>query len=659
MNNNRVIVYCTPDYMINTKDFYKYIKIGIKTKGYNMIESDNLLVCIGFVGKLSNSSKTKYKLDFTRTLEMLGSKGIQCIKARDFSPEINAGLEWKIGNFLEKSTLIPKDNVMYTNSAKRTSLRFGDYRRQAIRQVDDNSEIDTEEVVSVRMMVEIESFTRKDCRELLDKEYERLGENEEAKKQLGSLYRIKVLDDIIIGKLDPREIFLFKDPRSPYFKIESVKMNQQDQFSSSSNPQLGINNNTQEIPSNRNDGNVPYLPGNISLGRPSNYVEDNRQYKNFGKRQPVDAHLNFLPPAPTSGTILNIAAWDSQNWIQVRDQWEINAVRAQKQLSYEQTSEEMWSYMELLLGDTIRYTYEAFKRDRSEFLKTQIDLGVNLYNFTTLIRQLILGNDPHRNNTYYQTEVLKLLDQLSIHKWKYIAQYCQDFFSLAARLGKALDPEIGEKNFRKLPGQLGVEIKEKWEKRDDINKTLGIGARIKHTYEILREKCTQIQIQKQLKKHSFSFCKDVIYTPQNYGLGDIKKKKKFKKYRQYNDKSDRKPKHKYFRSRNKRYFIKKSKNFRKNTKPQQNHLKKSKIHSKCKCFICGEESHLTNKCPKKKQNIERVQIIEDIGDDFLEIESQISDNDSIYSLIEQNLKIEELSKKEYSSSASSEDELSI
>ena len=218
MTKNNGIVYCTPDFMMNTEEFYKHIKIGIKTKGYDMIKSDNLLVCVGFVRKLTNSSRTKYKLDFVETKNILGSKGIQCIEATQYSPEINAGLEWKLGSFSQNQTLAPTRNLMYEDEKGRLSIRFGGYERT-------NGQIeDAEEVESINMVYELENFTVYDCKELLDKEYERLGNNDYAEKELGRLYRLEVLDDIINEKIDPREIFHSKDPRSPNYKIESAKM---------------------------------------------------------------------------------------------------------------------------------------------------------------------------------------------------------------------------------------------------------------------------------------------------------------------------------------------------------------------------------------------------------------------------------------------------
>ena len=63
MSNNGGIFYCSPDFMINSKEFGKYIKIGIQTKGYEEINcGNNLLVCVGFIGKLATNSSSRFKI---------------------------------------------------------------------------------------------------------------------------------------------------------------------------------------------------------------------------------------------------------------------------------------------------------------------------------------------------------------------------------------------------------------------------------------------------------------------------------------------------------------------------------------------------------------------------------------------------------------------
>lgn len=88
--------------------------------------------------------------------------------------------------------------------------------------------------------------------------------------------------------------------------------------------------------------------------------------------------------------------------------------------------------METFLGDNVRNMYEAWKRDYSDQLKAKIELGANPYNFTSLIREICIGVDPHRGSTYFQDLAMARLEQLQIHKWKYILKFCDDFISIAS-----------------------------------------------------------------------------------------------------------------------------------------------------------------------------------------------------------------------------------
>ena len=64
MSTNGGLFYCSPDYMINSLEFGKYIKIGIQTKWYEEITNENnLLICVGFIGKLDHLILLKIKLE--------------------------------------------------------------------------------------------------------------------------------------------------------------------------------------------------------------------------------------------------------------------------------------------------------------------------------------------------------------------------------------------------------------------------------------------------------------------------------------------------------------------------------------------------------------------------------------------------------------------
>lgn len=125
MNNKGGIIYFTPNYLVKANTFYKDLKIGIKTRGYHMkTNEDNLLICTRFIGRLSENSTTKYKLDNNQMINILGTKGIKAIRAKSFSVETNAGLELKLDSFIKRPILVPEDNIIYCNSDGSINLRF-------------------------------------------------------------------------------------------------------------------------------------------------------------------------------------------------------------------------------------------------------------------------------------------------------------------------------------------------------------------------------------------------------------------------------------------------------------------------------------------------------------------------------------------------------
>ena len=63
MTNNRGIFYISPDFMMNLNEFGNQIRIGIQTKWYEEMHSEkNLLMCVGFLGKMTDNSNTRFKL---------------------------------------------------------------------------------------------------------------------------------------------------------------------------------------------------------------------------------------------------------------------------------------------------------------------------------------------------------------------------------------------------------------------------------------------------------------------------------------------------------------------------------------------------------------------------------------------------------------------
>ena len=64
---------------------------------------EKLLICTRFIGRLSENSTTKYKLDNNKIINCLETKGIMVIRAKNFSAETNAGIRLGVRKFYRKT----------------------------------------------------------------------------------------------------------------------------------------------------------------------------------------------------------------------------------------------------------------------------------------------------------------------------------------------------------------------------------------------------------------------------------------------------------------------------------------------------------------------------------------------------------------------------
>lgn len=122
---------------------------------------------------------------------------------------------------------------------------------------------------------------------------------------------------------------------------------------------------------------------------------------------------------------------------------------------------DMFSFLETTLGNVVLRMWQSKKKAHAEQISAIKALGKNPYNFTSLIRTMILGLDPTRENTLLQDTPIRNLEQLSIKTFDYIVPCTNDFVALISKSGKAFDDELCNKYFVKLPGDLGKQIHEK------------------------------------------------------------------------------------------------------------------------------------------------------------------------------------------------------
>jgi hypothetical protein len=71
MNENMLITYIAPDLLMSVKEFIDKMVFGFQTKGYEDFKGTNLLVSKEFLGRLTNRSRTKYKINVNNMIESI------------------------------------------------------------------------------------------------------------------------------------------------------------------------------------------------------------------------------------------------------------------------------------------------------------------------------------------------------------------------------------------------------------------------------------------------------------------------------------------------------------------------------------------------------------------------------------------------------------
>ena len=133
MNENMLITYIAPDLIMPVKEFIDKMAFGFQTKGYEEFKGTNLLVSIEFIGRLTNRSGTRYKVNVNNVVESMQSKGIKFMSPLKISSEERAGEKWNISSLIEPKILKqPKDYISYENNRGMTSIRFVDYKEQSL-----------------------------------------------------------------------------------------------------------------------------------------------------------------------------------------------------------------------------------------------------------------------------------------------------------------------------------------------------------------------------------------------------------------------------------------------------------------------------------------------------------------------------------------------
>ncbi|WMV43464.1 hypothetical protein MTR67_036849, partial [Solanum verrucosum] len=573
-----------------------------------------------------------------------GNKGIKLIKLIKINPEEYAGLEWNLEQFNKKKVLIPESHLMYTNTKGETSIRFTNYNYSNQTNLEEELELEEEkEFMNIEIIQE-----GYEVDEALQEAERRYNNNTDI------TFKCKGCKTGNMGIFEVDRHFKtceFRTDnlgyRKEYNNEEEIErdsiISQKELMESTSSSASPFQRTSQHHTVDTSIGNVPRR--RVYRVNPDTATENVRP---MGRRMPIEEPIR-LQEGGSKGKILNIAAHDPQMWNAVIDLWKGIVVADYIKTYQDADAETMYKYMETFLGESAKALWEAYKSNFPQEFQALVNLRANPYNFTNKIHSLITGEDPNSGLVVLQRNALIHLEQLSITSWFHIKNFLKDYYYYCTISGNSFDEELGKKLFNKLPGALGREIEEKWYKREGViqnsNGKWSIGHKVQHIMEVLTEKCTNIQIQKQLKQNEMSFCKNVMYTTQSYDKGQNKPKKRYKKYKPY-----------YNKQYNKKYYLRKS-SARKPYLNKDRHVRKYRndrnYKNKLECFTCGSIEHLANVCPKRNNSRTRnSQLIEDFQETLINVDEYMSDNESIYSIV--SVEIEETTRSDESDSANEE-----
>lgn len=162
--------------------------------------------------------------------------------------------------------------------------------------------------------------------------------------------------------------------------------------------------------------------------------------------------------------MLHLEAFDPQLWPRVLDVWKDTVLNSYLKGNFEHSADEMFEYLATYLTGTSKAIWEAYKYQfPNEFLEMKLT-GSNPYNFCNKVSQLITASDPNAGSLNLQKDVEYALEQITLKEWKYIKPFLQYYFYFSVISRNTFNKKICERLFKKLPGTLGREIEDIWEK---------------------------------------------------------------------------------------------------------------------------------------------------------------------------------------------------
>nr|ABA98940.1 Zinc knuckle family protein [Oryza sativa Japonica Group] len=651
-------IHQAPDLMMPIKEFIDKMSFGFQTKGYEEFKGTNLLVSIEFIGRLTNRSASKYKINVNDVIENMHSKGITFMSPLKISSEERAGEEWKISDLIESKTLSqPENYISYQNSKGNTSIRFINYKPKT------TDDLETE--ASDRNIIDNRRHSVSEFMEKLDQESEikyyenKLKEiNEEYNNSMKcewpkirdkELYFYRELARVKkVKKNEDMAVEIFKNQQT---KIEQIKRKEQDKHGKEeqnlgkilSEEEQWAENERLFLESYEEEINLINEMENIK-----NEIDNAEQYNDF---------INTLDEVGLHNLDNAMEAMEVDLGTGKRKRYGEGTVKTKEkekdQLGQQENGplieknfhitiyqhnigskvEDMITYLETFLGESAKVLWEQWVEKNPNNYEELKRAGSNPHNFANVISNIIIAEDPELGYTTLQNERLKEIEKLTLTSWKGIKEFSQHYLYNATTAKQGYNRGIVERYFNKLPDPLGSMIFEEYKKETE-GAEINISQAITFVFKQLRKICTGIQAQRSMKHSDYNFCNKIVQIPLSYGEDKPRSKRIYKHQNRNNNNIRTKKRYFLRRSDNRAPFLHKRNVRRYNPK---------KTYDKtCRYFICNSPDHLSRTCPNKDQKRysskyeeqERVLIIDSVNENILVCDDEIKDDESIYSIIE-------------------------